>query len=177
MTADAVIPQERTPFLSNVPVWLIQAVIVAVTVAALGITYYLGYSEAASEALADGEEIDFELEDAYTGWSWVFLGFALAQSLVFGVRRGWAFASVIQITLIVLLGATFLLIAQDVDRDFYEVGIFVLVILTILQVPFGNIPSGANWRNSLLGLALGLVIIAAVVAFSIWLAPYLIELG
>jgi len=163
--------------LRRVPMLWLQIIIIVGALAFLGGTYYAAYSEAAVEAAAEGEEIDFELEDAYIGWSWVFLGFVLVESLLFGLRRGWAFASTIQITLIVMLTATFLLMAQTIDRDFYEVGILALIILTILQVPFGNIPPGANFRNSMIGLVIGLVIIGAVVAFSIWLAPYLINLG
>jgi hypothetical protein len=169
--------QAPAPFLKNIPGWVVQLVVIGLALLAFGVAYWSGYSAAVAEAAAEGEEVDFELDDIYTVWSWIFLGFVLAESLQFGLRRGWAFASTVQITLIVMLTATFLLIAQTIDRDIYEVGVLALIILTLIQVPFGNIPPRANFKNSMLGLALGLVIIAAVVAFAIWLVPYLINLG
>jgi hypothetical protein len=171
------LPQQPKPFLSQIPMLWIQVVIIGAALLFFGGTYWSASSAAAAEAAAAGEESSFEVDDVYTIWSWIFLGAVLAESFVYGLRRGWAFASTIQITLIVMLTATFILMAQQVDRDFYEVGVLALIILTILQVPFGNIPAQANFRNSMLGLFVGLVIIAAVVAFSIWLVPYLIRLG
>lgn len=133
-------------------------------------------TQAAEEAAATAES-EFELEDVYATWAQFFLIVVTVEMMFFGLRRRWAFASVVQVSLIVLLVACFALITQQVERDVYEVGVMALMIFTLIQIPFGNIPTQGNFRLSMFGLVVGLVIIAGLVLLSIWLVPYLIDLG
>jgi len=70
-----------------------------------------------------------------------------------GTKR--PFASVMQTLLIGLLGFSFLLIAQQYNRDVYQWGVLLLIIFTLLQMAFGNIPSSTGFVRSLfyLGIA------------------------
>lgn len=132
--------------------------------------------EAAETASAEAES-EFELEDVYAVWAQLLFIAVAIEMMFFGLRRGWAFASSVQVALIVLLVVSFALMTQEVERDVYEVGIIGLVIITLIQIPFGNIPPTANFRNSMLGLVVGLAILTVVVVLSIALVPTLIGLG
>jgi hypothetical protein len=87
------------------------------------------------------------------------------------------FASVMQVLLIVGLTVSFLLIAQKFSDDVYRYGVLMLIVLTLIQIAFGNISPQANFGRSMVGLAITAVIIAAVVGLAIFLVPYLIEMG
>ncbi len=91
--------------------------------------------------------------------------------------RGVPFASVAKSVLIVLLGLTFILISQQFDRSIYRLGVTLLIVFTLLQVAFGNIPAEWNFRQSLVGLAIAAVIIGSIVFLSIQLVPMLVALG
>ncbi|MCL4554465.1 MAG: hypothetical protein M1565_04960 [Actinobacteria bacterium] len=87
------------------------------------------------------------------------------------------FASTVQAILIVLLVLSFVLIAQQVSMTVYHVGLVLLVVSTLVQIAFGNIPPSANLRRSLNGLGIGLAVISAMFGLGIILVPYLINLG
>lgn len=87
------------------------------------------------------------------------------------------FASIAQLVLIILLGVSFVMITQQVNKDIYYYGVFALIVLTLFQVAFGNIPSSSNWKTSLFGVVVAAVIISALVLISIQLVPTLLELG
>jgi len=87
------------------------------------------------------------------------------------------FASIAQLVLIVLLGVSFLMITQQFSRDVYFYGVLSLVVLTLFQIAFGNIPASSNWKTSLIGVVIAAVIIGALIFISIQLVPTLLQLG
>lgn len=161
----------------TIPTWVVHAIILLALALGMFVTASMASSAAAAEAAAAGEESDFELEDVYGTWAWIILVATFAETAFFGVRRHMTFASTMQISLIILLSVSFLFMTQQVERDVYNVGVFSLIIFTLIQIAFGNISPQANLRQSFVGVVITAVILAAVVAFSIWLAPYLIQLG
>ncbi len=177
--------------LAKVPMWMFQAVVILVAAVAVGVSTFTVYQEAVADAeeerqelLAEDDqegaaevEVDFDIEDAYRFYAWTIIAVVIAQVAYYGARQHMPFASVVQIGLIVLLVVSFALITQQVERDVFRVGVFSLIIFTLIQVAFGNIPPQANFRQSMIGLIIAAVIIAAVVGFSIWLVPNLIRLG
>lgn len=169
-------PERKPPLSALSPLGLV-LLVAALTIGAMIAAAALESSRVAAEAAAAGEESEFELEDMYRTWSWIALIGIFSGGILYGTRRGWAFASSVQISLIVVLLAAFLLIAQTEDRDFFRVGIPALIVFTLIQIAFGNIPPTASLRQSLIGLAITGVILAGVVLLSIWLVPSLIQLG
>lgn len=85
------------------------------------------------------------------------------------------FAARVQGVLIVVMFAGLILIAQQRDKQLYQIGLPVLVTAAFLQIAFGNIPPRANWKRSLLLLALTWVIVGAVFFAAVKLAPTLID--
>ncbi len=88
-----------------------------------------------------------------------------------------AFASVVQDILIILIGLSFILIAQQFNRSLYQVGLLLMIISTVAQIAFGNIPSTAGFRRSMIMLVIILVVVAIVVVLGINLVPTLLQLG
>lgn len=182
---------ERTSPLARIPIWLFQTVVIVALAVVVGISTFSVYQEAIADAEeeraeliaeddtegAEAVEVEFDIEDAYRWWAWGIIFVVMAQVYYFGTRADLAFASIVQIGLIVLLTVSFALMTQRVERDVFRVGIFSLIIFTLVQVAFGNIDPQANFWKSMRGLLIAAVIIAALVGFSIWLTPYLINLG
>jgi hypothetical protein len=191
-TIENPVEQSNSP-LHNIPMWIVQAVIIGGMLiagfAAIGIDraeQLADYEADVAEEMAAAEEADeefeaepfaFDWDEVYGNFAWIILVGTFAQTLFFGFRQRWAFASVMQVSLIIMLAVTFALITQTVERDVYNVGVLALIFLTLFQIAFGNINPQANFRQSLTGVAVAAVIIGAIVALSIWLVPYLIRLG
>lgn len=93
------------------------------------------------------------------------------------VQNRWTFASVVQLLLVVALVVCFLMITQQISKEVYGYGVKALIVLTLLQIAFGNIPSGSNWKVSLAGVVIAAAIIGAIVKISILLVPHLLQLG
>lgn len=87
------------------------------------------------------------------------------------------FASRVQLALVFLMGISFVMIAQQFNRDLYRWGVLSLIVFTLLQIAFGNIPEHYNFRRSMLSLLLAAVIIGAIVFISIAIVPSLLKLG
>jgi hypothetical protein len=92
-------------------------------------------------------------------------------------KTSQGFASRVQLVLILALTICFALIIQRGSEQLYGFGLVALIILTLLQIAFGNIPANTNLKGSLLGLLIATIIIGTVVALGIWIAPYLLQLG
>lgn len=88
-----------------------------------------------------------------------------------------AFASRMHVALVVLMLASFALIAQQRVKALYQVGFLVLVASTFAQIVFGNIAPTVGFARSMKQLALGLAIIAAVFALGAAVTPVLVNLG
>jgi hypothetical protein len=82
-----------------------------------------------------------------------------------------------EITLMVAMLAGILMIAQRFSVDIFQWGLRLLVGATLLQVTVGNLPKEASAGRSLVLIAFGLLIIAAVFLVGILLVPVLSQLG
>lgn len=82
-----------------------------------------------------------------------------------------------QAILVGLMLLSFLLIAQQRSQPLYHGGLVLLVVSTLMQIAFGNIPPSASFGQSMKLLVLILAIIVGVFGLGIVLAPYLIQLG
>lgn len=87
------------------------------------------------------------------------------------------FAARFQGILIAVLVVGLLLIAQQGNKALYQIGLPLVAVAAFLQIAFGNIPPRSGVKTSLLLLALTWAIVAALFAFSIWIAPSLMGLG
>lgn len=87
------------------------------------------------------------------------------------------FAAKAQLVLIGLLGVSFTLMAQQYNKGVYQLGFWLLLISAMLQIVFGNIPSNASFRKTMLMLVIGLVLLAGVFVLGILLTPSLVNLG
>ena len=88
-----------------------------------------------------------------------------------------AFAANMQLVLIVLMLVSFVMIAQQSNREIYRWGLNALILFTLLQIAFVNIPSHFNLRQSIIGVVVAAVIIGGIVILSINLVPSLLTLG
>ncbi len=87
------------------------------------------------------------------------------------------FASILQLTLIVLLIVSGVLITQQWSLQVFQAGLILLVATTLLQIGAGNIPPQAGFGRSLVMLVVSLAIIGVVFGLGIVLVPYLVGLG
>ena len=88
-----------------------------------------------------------------------------------------SFAAKVQLVLISLLGVSFILLAQQVNKSYYQVGLWLLITTAMLQIIFGNIPSNATFKKTMVLLVVGLVLLIGVFVLGILLAPVLVNLG
>ncbi|MCA9880051.1 MAG: hypothetical protein KC442_19790 [Thermomicrobiales bacterium] len=93
------------------------------------------------------------------------------------VRRPLPFAALIQMVLIVVMFACFVLILQQGSKPLYQIGLPVLVVAAFMQIAFGNIPPTTGFAKSLGLLLMTWAIVAVLVVFSIAITPNLIQLG
>ena len=87
------------------------------------------------------------------------------------------FAEVLHAVLVVLMLLSFLMITQQGSKTIYQLGFVLLVVSTLIQIVFGNVPPSANFFQSMKLLGIGLAIVAAVFFLGIKLVPYLVNLG
>ncbi len=82
-----------------------------------------------------------------------------------------------ELTLILVMGAGFLLIVQQWSFALYQTGLLTVMAATILNIAVGNLPrAAAPWRALRLTLLL-LSIVAGVFIAGILLVPSLARLG
>ncbi len=91
------------------------------------------------------------------------------------VAAAMPFAARFQGILIVVMLTGMVLIGQQVDKSLYQVGLPLLVVAAFLQIAFGNIPATAGFARSLRLLGVSWLIIIAVFALAILLAPVMID--
>jgi hypothetical protein len=87
------------------------------------------------------------------------------------------FASRAQAALIILMAISFLMVAQQFNETIFQLGLLLLIISTLLQIAFGNIPPEAEFRRSMIYLGIVAVILVAIVVISIAILPSLLQLG
>jgi len=87
------------------------------------------------------------------------------------------FAALLQTILIGLLLLSLVLIAQQWSKDLYKIGLVMLIVTALVQIPFGNVPPDSKFGPSMKFLVIGVAILAGVFAISIALVPTLLTLG
>ncbi len=100
------------------------------------------------------------------------------------------FASRMQALLVWVMLASFVLITQQLTTFFevggveidlglllYQIGMGTLIVSSLLQIAFGNIPPSAGFGSSLRLLGVAVVVVALVFGLGIVLAPFLTQLG
>ncbi|MEM7734930.1 MAG: hypothetical protein AAF267_03995 [Deinococcota bacterium] len=105
-------------------------------------------------------------------------------------RKKRTFASVTQTVLVFVMLASFVMIGQQLEAFFtvgeveidlglllYQIGLGTLIGSALLQIAFGNIPPGANFRQTMRILGIAVLIIAAVFGVGILIAGPLTRLG
>ena len=80
-------------------------------------------------------------------------------------------------TLIILMIAGFLLIAQQWVFALYRLGLLVVICATILNIAVSNVPKSARGLSAARDLVIILAVVATVFFLGIALVPYLARLG
>jgi hypothetical protein len=86
------------------------------------------------------------------------------------------FTSIMHDVLIILMILSMILIAQQLSRFVYKVGVVMLVFSTILQIGFGNIPSSTPFWRSMKLLGIALLIVISVFLLGIVFSPFFIKI-
>jgi hypothetical protein len=75
------------------------------------------------------------------------------------------------------MGLSFALLTQQINKGVYQAGFWLLIISALLQIIVSNIPSSSTFKQTLLYLVIGSVILGGVFALGIALTPSLVKLG
>lgn len=92
-------------------------------------------------------------------------------------EKSTPFASRLQLALIIMLLISLILVAQQANKQVYQLGLIMLVINTILQIGASNVSPTADANKTGRIMLTAFVIVVIVFAVSILLTPYLIHLG
>ena len=65
----------------------------------------------------------------------------------------------------------------DLGLLLYQIGLGTLIVSSLLQIAFGNIPPSADFGASLRLLGVATVVVALVFGLGVVLAPFLTQLG
>lgn len=87
------------------------------------------------------------------------------------------FTERVQLAMIILLLVAIVGIGQPWSFQVYEYAIAAAVCTGLAQVAIGNVPPSATISRFIRLLAIFLLVIVAIFALSIWLAPILVDLG
>jgi hypothetical protein len=85
------------------------------------------------------------------------------------------FSDVMHDILIVILVLGMILIAQQLSKGVYKVGVIMLAVATFLQIGFGNIPEKTQFGKSMKLLGIALFIIVFVFGLGVLLAPVFVN--
>jgi len=91
-------------------------------------------------------------------------------------RQQRPFATVLQAVLIMLLGISLVLIAQQFSMAIYQIGLIVLGVSTITQIGFGNVSPRSNFAQSIKYWILTYVIVGGLFVLGILLVPTFLSL-
>jgi len=91
-------------------------------------------------------------------------------------RQQRPFATVLQAALIMLLGISLVLIAQQFSMAIYQIGLIVLGVSTITQIGFGNVSPRSNFAQSIKYWILTYVIVGGLFVLGILLVPIFLSL-
>jgi len=85
------------------------------------------------------------------------------------------FASIVQEGLMILLTLAFIFIAQVNSITFYKIGLALLIVTVLIQIPFGNIFSDASFKESIKSFVKMFLIEISVFFIAIIMVPYLVN--
>jgi len=88
-----------------------------------------------------------------------------------------AFGARMQTAVIMAMILSFVLIAQKMNLVLHQIGLALLIVSSLSQMAFGNIPSTATFREAKKTIVIAFVIVAGVFGLGILLAPILINIG
>ena len=83
----------------------------------------------------------------------------------------------IELLLILLMMAGFVLIAQQWSFALYQLGLLTVICATILNIAVGNVPRAARGWRALRAVVTILAVTGAVFVLGVVAVPYLAELG
>jgi hypothetical protein len=93
------------------------------------------------------------------------------------MRRKAAFAARMQLTIIVCMLVSFLLIIQEFHDGLYRLGLGLLIVAALSQMAFGNMPPAAEFKEASKIMLIAFGAVVAVFGLGILLAPVLIRMG
>jgi hypothetical protein len=88
-----------------------------------------------------------------------------------------AFGARMQAIVIVTMLVSFVFIIQQFSLWLYDIGLLLLIVSSLSQMAFGNIPSEASFREARKTIIIAFGIVACVFGLGILLAPVLINIG
>ena len=87
------------------------------------------------------------------------------------------FTQRIQLTWITILGLMFIGIGQRFSFGVYQIAIVIMILAGLSQIAIGNVPPTASRAHFFKFLAIFAAVIVVIFGFSIWVVPYLVQLG
>ncbi len=87
------------------------------------------------------------------------------------------FTQRVQLLWIAILGLMFVGIGQPFGFRIYQIAIVVMIFVGLSQIAIGNVPPTSSRAHFFKFLAIFGLVIVAIFGFSIWVIPYLVNLG
>ncbi len=91
------------------------------------------------------------------------------------MKKATPFTLKVQTLLIALLLISFVFMGQAGSQTLFEVGAVMMIFTIIMQIDFGNMSSELSFKQSIWPFWWKLMIVAAVFAGGIFLAPYFVD--
>jgi hypothetical protein len=88
-----------------------------------------------------------------------------------------AFGARMQVLVLVAMILSFVLIIQKMNMTLHKVGLLLLIVSTLSQMAFGNMPPEATFKEGRKIMIIAYTIVACVFGLGILLAPILIKIG
>ena len=87
------------------------------------------------------------------------------------------FTQRVQLTWIFILGLMFVGIGQRFSFRVYQIAIVIMILAGLSQIAIGNVPPTSSRKHFFKFLAVFGAVIIVIFGFSIWIVPYLVQLG
>jgi len=87
------------------------------------------------------------------------------------------FTQRVQLIWIFILGLMFVGIGQRFSFRVYQIAIVIMILAGLSQIAIGNVPPTASRSHFFKFLAIFAAVIVVIFGFSIWVVPYLVQLG
>jgi len=87
------------------------------------------------------------------------------------------FSAKVHVWLIVAMMVAFILLLQQWSFVLFKIGLLLLIVTILVQIPFGNIPAEFGFGRSIGTFFKYFAVLVAVFVLAMFLAPYLVKLG